>query len=471
MSKLNFDTYYNVINGQLKGSDEQYFSINPFNEEKLWPVPVATAEDLDEAVNAGNAAFGKWQHSSVEERRRRCNEFADSLLAQKNDWVEAISKETGQPKELAEGEVDAAHEWLTTISNIDLPEYITHDDEEVKVVTKYFPLGVVAGICPWNFPVFLAAAKIASAVSTGNTIIIKPSPYTPYTALKLAELAQHFFPPGVIQALGGHDNLGPWITKHPGIAKISFTGSSATGKKIVAAAAPTLKHVTLELGGNDAAIVCPDVDIDAIIPTVVDDAFSHAGQVCVAAKRIYVHESIYNEFIEKFAAACKNLTPGQRYLSPIQNKMQYDKIKAIFENSRSQQHEFVLGNAEPETKKRGYFMSPAIVSRPPEQSRLVQEEPFGPIVPVLVWKDEEDVIRRANDTDQGLGATLWCRDPERAERIAMRLEAGSVWVNRGAMPMPTALFGGVKQSGLGGEWGPLGLLNYCSARTFHFAKQ
>ena len=191
----------------------------------------------------------------------------------------------------------------------------------------------------------------------------------------------------------------------------------------------------------------------------------------MAAKRIYVHASIFDSFMERFTAFCKKLTPGEGYLSPIQNKMQYEKVKSLYDDCRDQKYLFTLGGASLEEGEPGYFFAPAIVADPPETSRIVQEEPFGPILPVLKWEDEEDVIQRANSTDQGLGATLWCRDPKRAERIATRLEAGSVWVNRGAVPLPTALFGGVKQSGIGGEWGQLGLLTYCNARTLHFSKK
>jgi acyl-CoA reductase-like NAD-dependent aldehyde dehydrogenase len=202
-------------------------------------------------------------------------------------------------------------------------------------------------------------------------------------------------------------------------------------------------------------------------------AFSHSGQVCIAAKRIFVHSKVFDEFVAKFTAACQAMTPGTGYLSPIQNKMQFDKVRSIYEDCQAHNYQFSLGGGQELARiKPGYQMAPVIVVQPPEDSRLVQEEPFGPIVPILSWDEEEDVINRANNTDQGLGATVWCRDPAMAERISMRLEAGSVWVNRGAYPMPTALFGGIKQSGIGGEWGPLGLINsYCSARTFHFAKQ
>ena len=212
------------------------------------------------------------------------------------------------------------------------------------------------------------------------------------------------------------------------------------------------------------------MDLDATASAVAQSAFGHSGQVCVASKRIYVHASVYEEFMKKFVAACKEFTPGQGFCSPIQNSMQYDKVKSVYDDCVTQKYDFALGDGHLGADKSGYFAPPTIVAKPPEQSRLVQEEPFGPIVPVLTWTEEEDVIERANDTTQGLGATLYCKDPVTAERIADRLEAGSVWVNLGVKPMPTAFFSGHKQSGIGGEWGPLGLLSYCNAKTLHFKK-
>ncbi|KAJ5368151.1 aldehyde dehydrogenase DhaS [Penicillium cataractarum] len=416
MSKLSFDRDHNVINGALEGAEKQYHSINPFTEEKLWDAPVASAQDLDEVVEAANVAFQTWQHSTLDDRRSRMKQFASELFFKNSDWTDIIS-ETGQPKELAEREVESACEWLTGIASIDIPEYTTYEDDNVKVTTKYFPLGVVGAIVSWNFPIFLVLGKVASSLICGNTVIVKPSPYTPYSIPKVTELAQSFFPPGVVEALGGDENLGPWMTKHPGIAKISFTGSAATGKRVMEAAASTLKRVTLELsGGNDAAIICADVDIDDVAQRVMEDV------KCASQRK----ESL-----------CTVPKPGTGYLSPVQNKIQFDKVRSIFEDCRAQNYKFAIGGEQDLSQtKPGFQMSPAVVVRPPDESRLVQEEPFGPI------DDEENVIHRANNTDQGLGATLWYRDPAMAERISMRLDAGSVWVNRGAFPLPTALFGG-----------------------------
>lgn len=234
------------------------------------------------------------------------------------------------------------------------------EDDEKIVTTRYVPLGVVGAICPWNFPLVLSIGKIAPAVLAGDCIIIKPSPYTPYTSLKEVELAQEIFPPGVVQVLGGSDALGPMLTSHPDIAKISFTGSIATGKKIMAACAGTLKRVTLELGGNDAAIVLPDVDIEKTAPEVAMGAFFNSGQVCVATKRIYIHEKIYRPFVDAMVKFTENLKVGKSndegvMLGPIQNSMQYNKVKQFFEDSKKQGYNFVAGSDEVK-KGSGYFI-------------------------------------------------------------------------------------------------------------------
>ena len=333
----------------------------------------------------------------------------------------------------------------------------------------------------WNFPIILSLGKVVPALLTGNTIIVKPSPYTPYTTLKALELAQDIFPPGVVQVLGGDDKLGPMFTAHPGIAKISFTGSIATGKKIMAASAPTLKRVTLELGGNDASIVLPDVDIKKIAPELVMGAFQNSGQVCVATKRIYIHQDIYDEMLKEMVEFTKTIKTGDpssgALLGPIQNEMQYEKVKGFFEDTKAKGYKFAVG--EPDVaKSNGFFVQPTIIDNPPNDSRIIQEEPFGephvsygiliswnstdqrdlgPIVPTQPWTDEEEVIRRANNSLAGLGACVWGKDIERAERIGKRLQAGSVFVNSFEKPTPQAIFGGHKESGIGGEWGKEGL--------------
>lgn len=271
----------------------------------------------------------------------------------------------------------------------------------------------------------------------------------------MVELAQDIFAPGVIQAVGGDDKLGPMLTQHPGIAKISFTGSIATGKKIMAACASTLKRVTLELGGNDASIVLPDVDVKKVAPELVMGAFQNSGQVCVATKRIYIHKDIYDEMLAEMVKFTKTIKVGApdegALLGPIQNEMQYEKVKTFFEDSKKHGYKFAAG--EPEVaKSKGFFVQPTIIDNPPNDSRIITEEPFGPIVPTQPWDDEEEVIKRANNTNAGLGACVWGKDVEHAERIGKRLHAGSVFINSWEKPTPQAFFGGHKESGIGGEW-------------------
>jgi acyl-CoA reductase-like NAD-dependent aldehyde dehydrogenase len=317
--------------------------------------------------------------------------------------------------------------------------------------------------------------KIAPALLTGNTMIIKPSPFTPYTGLKLVELAQEILPPGVLQVVGGNNELGAQMTLHPDIAKISFTGSIPTGKKVMAAAAKTLKRVTLELGGNDASIILPDVDIKKVAPEVVLGAFQNSGQVCVATKRIYIHESIYQPFLQEMVSFTQTLKVGTSdeadvALGPVQNSMQFEKVREFFEDSKAKGYKFAVG--EPDVNPaQGFFVKPTIIDNPPDDSRIIQEEPFGPIVPTQPWSDEEEVIARANNTNTGLGACVWGKDVEHATKIARRLEAGSVFVNSWEKPTPQAIFGGHKESGIGGEWGRTGLLAFMNAHVIHVYKK
>ncbi len=334
--------------------------------------------------------------------------------------------------------------------------------------TRRVPLGVVAAIAPWNFPLMLACWKLAPALMAGNTVVIKPSPFTPLATLRMGELAADLFPAGVLNVLCGGDGLGPLLTAHTGIAKVAFTGSTATGRRVMAAAAPTLKHVTLELGGNDAAIVMPDVDPVKTARKLFMGAFLNSGQVCIAAKRIYVHESIYDAFAQAFAAAAKAtpMGPGTQegvVLGPVQNRPQYERVKELIEATREAGHSFLAGGEVPEGP--GYFIPPTVVDNPPDDSRIVVEEPFGPIVPLLRFSDVDDVVRRANDSEFGLGASVWSNDLEQARAIGVRLETGTVWINSVQLLDPHAPFAGRKQSGIGVENGIEGLLEYTAIQT------
>lgn len=279
VSNLSFDSFSNIVDGKPRNGDSSHQGINPVTGEKLWDVPIASQQDVDDAVKAGEKAFKSWSQVPFEKRREMVQRYGDLFASYSKELTELLIKETGKPRAVAQSEVGAVGFWFGHHLTLKIPEERLEDDDKV-LTTRYMPLGVVGAICPWNFPLILSMGKVIPALLTGCCIIVKPSPFTPYTALKAVEMAQEIFPPGVVQILGGDDKLGPMLTAHPGIAKISFTGSIATGKKIMESCSKTLKRVTLELGGNDASIVLPDVDIEKVAPELVMGAFQNSGQVC-----------------------------------------------------------------------------------------------------------------------------------------------------------------------------------------------
>ncbi|PVH70035.1 aldehyde dehydrogenase [Cadophora sp. DSE1049] len=466
--------FYNVVNGQLTQSDQTRHGINPATGEPNPEVPVSTEKHVDDAVIAARQAFKTWAKTPWDVRKQAILAFADGLEAHLEDFAKMLTQEQGKPYPSALLEISTGVRFIRSLAKLELKQEIVEENDQEKVVVRYTPLGVAVGIVPWNFPVHLACGKIAPALLTGNPIIIKPSPFTPYCGLKLGELGLQFFPPGVFQVLSGDDNLGPWLTAHPGVAKITFTGSTFTGKKIMESASKTLKRITLELGGKDPAIICKNVDIPSTAAKVAMLSFYNSGQTCVAIKRIYVHESIYEEFREALVAHTRTLKVGAGMeegvlLGPVQNAMQYERVKSFFSDIGKENWSVALGG-KIEQDKPGYFITPTIIDKPADDSRIVTEEPFGPILPLLTWSDEDEVIARANDTLMGLGASVWSDDLEEANRIAEQLEAGSVWINSHVKLDPNAPFGGHKESGIGYEWGAGGLRSFCNTQTLYLKK-
>ncbi|KAK2591431.1 hypothetical protein QQS21_010871 [Conoideocrella luteorostrata] len=476
MSRVAFDTFQNVIDGKLVSTTNTRHGINPARLEELPSVPVSSQDDVQAAVNAARRAATSWATVPLQERQQRVVQLADALVSQKEEFANMLTLEQGKPLSAAAGEVATAAGFLKGIAKLGLPDTIVVDNEEQRITTRYVPVGVCVGIVPWNFPITTISFKLGLALVAGNPIVLKPSPFTPYCGLKVVELAQQFFPPGVVQVLSGDDNLGPWLTAHPGVDKVSFTGSAQTGIKVMKSCAATLKRVTLELGGNDPAVVCADVDISTVAAKVATLALYNSGQVCVAIKRIYVHSSIYDEFLEAMLAAIKKMAVGDgldsgSFLGPVQNKMQYEKIMNLFHSI--QEDGLNVTTPHPEktfSNKSGYYINPVVVTNPPDTSRIVQEEPFGPIFPVMKWDTEEEVIQRANDSRDGLGASVWTNSPTQADRIATQLQAGTVWINTHSQIQPDVAFGGHKQSGIGTELGIEGLKAYCNVQTIHQKK-
>ncbi|KAG9120825.1 hypothetical protein FRC07_003529 [Ceratobasidium sp. 392] len=467
--------YTHTINGKPATSTQKLDVINPGTQQKIAEVPVATKEQLDAAVAAARAAFPTWSATTPDERAATLNKIADVIGKNAEEYQKLITLEQGKPLSGSKFETDIAINWLHGTSELRLPNTVLVDNEQQKTVERYVPIGVCAGIVPWNVPFALCVIKIAGALMTGNTLIIKPSPFTPLTTLRFFKDIQHLVPPGVLSVLSGDDSLGPLITSHPGIDKISFTGSSFTGQKVMASSSAGLKRVTLELGGNDPLILLPDVDPKAVAPQIFWGAFLVSGQACIAAKRIYVHEKIYDEFRDAFVEYSKTVKVGNglepdTQLGPIQNLPQYKKVLSYFDDAHANGYKFVLGGDVNPNPNNGLYVPISIVDNPPEDSKLVREEPFGPIVPLLKWSDEKDVIKRANDTNLGLAASVWGKDLETVERIALQIQAGTVSMNQ-FIPFGAATsFGGHKQSGLGVEGGVTGLKAYSNVQLVTLKK-
>ena len=461
-------TFKLLSNGQLLDSPATLAVVNPATEQVIAKVPDCTPELLDATVDAAQAAFPDWSATPLQERRERLEALAKCIKDNADELALLLTSEQGRPLPMAKAEVLGCVHWCRSFAKMELPVAERTDKAGLTWETRRVPLGVVAAIAPWNFPLSLAVWKLAPALLAGNTVILKPSPFTPLTTLRLGELAANLFPAGVLNVLCGGDELGPRLTSHPGIAKVAFTGSTTTGRRVMAAAAPTLKHITLELGGNDAAIVMPDVDVAKVARCLFMGAFLNSGQVCIAAKRIYVHDSIYDAFAEAFVAAARAAPMGEGtkegvVLGPVQNQLQYERVKDLIAATHAAGHRFLAGGEVPEGP--GYFIPPAVVDNPPDDSRVVVEEPFGPIVPLLRFTDVDDVVRRANDSEFGLGGSVWSGDIAQAKAIAARLQTGTVWINNIQLLDPQTPFAGRKQSGIGIENGVEGLLEFTAVQT------
>lgn len=447
----------------------EWFDVfDPATETVIASVPDISRPELDEVVAAARAALPAWRAVPLAQRAILIRKLAERMTADAEVLAHMLVAEQGKALDDARSEISAAVYWLETVSRQDIPVEIVRETANRRIETRHVPLGVVAGIVPWNFPVGLAAWKIAPALLAGNALILKPSPNTPLSTVAIGKLAQGLFPPGVFTVITGSDRLGPWLTAHPGIDKVSFTGSTATGRAIMRAAADDLKRITLELGGNDPAIVLEDVDVDAVVPRLFWAAFANNAQFCLATKRMYVHEAVYDRLAKALCAYAANVVIGpgtdpKSSLGPLQNRAQYQRICHMLDDARSQGVRFLTGGAVVPGK--GFFVPISIADNPPDDAAIVTQEAFGPILPLLKFSSDDDVVRRANASIYGLGASVWGRDLARAQSIADRLEAGTVWINTIHELDPAFAFAGHKQSGMGVENGQLGLLEYTVPQT------
>lgn len=472
MTDFNKD-YTMTVGGKAVTAAALIDVVNPATGEVIAQVPDASREQLDEAVLAARNAFPAWKATSLEARRNALLALSGVLAANANELARLLTQEQGKPLAKATEEILGCAFWCHAISQQEIPIHVNEDSPDRRSETRYVPLGVVAGIVPWNFPMFIAIGKIAPALLTGNTLVMKPSPFTPLSLLKFAELARPLLPPGVLNVVSGGDRLGPWLTEHPGVDKVSFTGSTGTGRRVMASAASNIKRLTLELGGNDAAIVLPDVDVKAAAEKLFWSAFGNSGQVCIATKRMYIHADVYDAIAAALVEYARKVKVGNGLedgteLGPIQNRPQYQRVRDLINDAKASGLKFLVGGDVPEGK--GYFVPVSIVDNPPENSRVVAEEAFGPVLPLIKFNDLDDVIRRANDSPYGLAGSVWTSDLVKGAEVASRLDTGTVWVNEAQYTVPWTPFGGHKQSGLGSEFGNTGLLDFTNKQVISIKK-
>ena len=461
-----------LVDGQLVDTSSRLEVINPASGKVFADCPAASSKELDAAVAAARRAFPAWKALDYPERAGCIARFAAALEAQQEPLARLLTQEQGKPLGQSKDEITRGATLSVGMTKIRIDAEVILDNAERYIELRYQPLGVAGIITPWNAPVNLAIGPLTSALYTGNCAIIKPSPFTPLTTLRIGELLRDIFPAGVVNVLAGGDDLGALMTAHPGIDKISFTGSVATGKKVMASAAGTLKRVTLELGGNDAAIVLEDVDVADVAKKLFFAATVNSGQVCMAVKRIYAHEKIYDALTSALIAEAGKSRLGDGLdpsttLGPIQNQRQYERVCELKEDAR--QHGAIT-EGQPRPAGGGYFVAPAVVTGLQETDRLVAEEQFGPVFPVMKFSNVEDAIARANNTRFGLAGSVWSRDIARARHIAEQLEVGTAWVNQHRATMATVPFGGAKESGVGRTYSRLGLEAYMEPQVISVLK-
>lgn len=461
-----------TIAGEASRGNGGFPVINPATVEPFAEAPECTPADLDRAMQSARSAFRAWAGDEAV-RRTALVAAADAIQASANELARVLTDEQGKPLMQALREVVSASAIFRIVAGLEIPTEVLEEQPRIEVRRR--PYGVVAAITPWNYPILIAANKIAPALLAGNTVVLKPSPFTPLATLRLGEVLRGVFAPGVLQVVSGGDDLGRRMTEHSAVSKVTFTGSVATGKKVAAAAAPDLKRVTLELGGNDPAIVLEDCDPRKIARRLFWGAFTNSGQVCTAIKRVYVEASILAPLVAELSDIARSVKVGGGLepdveLGPVNNAPQFARVRELVEDAASRGGRFHAGGkARPGA---GYFFEPTIVTDVGEDARLVAEEQFGPALPLLSFTRLDDALERANATHFGLSGSVWTSDVARGVAIARELDCGTAWVNQHIALSPTAPFGGAKWSGIGYENGRWGVDSFCqlqvvNARPLH----
>lgn len=445
---------------------------DPATNEVIAHVPECTDAQMDQAMHAAEEAHHLWRQDR-KLRQAALEELAAATESRLEELAATITSEEGKPLGEARSELGDAVNDLRYFASLELEDETIREDSRTVVRVVRRPVGPVAAITPWNFPLGTAVAKIAPALAAGCTVVLKPSPYTPLSCLMFGEVSRDVLPPGVLNVISGGNELGVKMTEHPVPRMVSFTGSVATGKKIAATVASDLKRLTLELGGNDPAVVLDDFDVEETADGLFANAFGNCGQICVAIKRVYVPSQRHDELVSALVARVEAAKVGDGHdigtdIGPLCNKMQFERVNELVRDAAEHGGEIVTGGRP--VNGPGYFFEPTVVVGLSGGARLVDEEQFGPALPVVSYDDLDDALVQANATHFGLGASIWTNDPERGARIARGIDAGTVWVNTHQSGVPGQPFGGLKWSGIGVEGGRWGLIGFTELQAIHVAR-
>ncbi|MGE5319059.1 MAG: NAD-dependent succinate-semialdehyde dehydrogenase [Hyphomicrobiaceae bacterium] len=445
---------------------------NPANAEIVGHVPRCTAADVEHAIEAAHAAFPSWRAQAAKARAQLLRRWFDLMLQHRDDLAAIMVSEQGKPLAEARGEIDYAAsfiEWFAEEARRVYGDVVPSPWADRRLFTLKQPLGVAALVTPWNFPAAMLTRKAGAALAAGCTVVAKPASQTPFTALALAELANRAgLPPGVLNVVTGDaETIGKVLTSHPLVRKVSFTGSTAVGKQLLAQSVATLKHVSLELGGNAPFIVFDDADLDAAVAGALASKYRNSGQTCVCANRIFVHEAVHDAFAQKFSAAVARLKVGEGFeagveVGPLINAPALARLEAYIAEALSHGAAVLTGGTRHALG--GQFFQPTVLAEAHPDMQICRNETFGPVASLIRFRDEADVIRQANASEFGLAAYAYTRDLGRAWRLGEQLEYGMVGINSGLISTAEAAFGGVKQSGLGREGGRSGIDEYLETK-------
>jgi len=461
-----------LIDDEFVDTGEKIAVENPATNEAIDHVPLGREDEVGRAVGSASKAFREWKRESIAKRRKVLLRIAQKMDEHADELARILVKEVGKPLAEARHEVRSSSNVFKGFAALDIRDTVVKNDGKALVFATHHPIGVAALILPWNYPLSVLSWKLAPALLAGNTVVVKPSPYTPLNALHLGEITRSILPKGVVNILTGDDETGKLVVRSDDIDKIAFTGQVDTGKEIMKFAAGSLKRVSLELGGNDPAIVLKDFDMKQL-PSLFWSSFRNAGQICIAVKRLYVHENLFEEFVRRYSGLASEVIVGNGMvegvqMGPVNNREQLALVENLVKDASERGGRIVTGGKRGEGV--GYFYPPTVITDIEEQARIVIEEQFGPVVPIIPYSDEEEAIQKANSLRYGLGASVWTTDNNHGLSVANELESGTAWINTHMVVDPMAPFGGVKESGIGRELGIWGFNEYVNLQTVYLKK-